>query len=39
MKILIVAHFSGLVNGDNNRFNYLADLLSADDEVELVTSD
>lgn len=39
MRILIVAHFSGMTKGDNNRFNYLAKLLAENNEVELITSD
>jgi len=40
LDILMIAHFCGDFDGrDNNRFNYIADLLSKDFAVELVTSD
>lgn len=40
MDIVILADFCGQLNEqDNNRFLYIADMLSADNEVELVSSD
>lgn len=39
MKILIIAHFSGIPNKQNNdRFNYIARILSKENEVELITT-
>lgn len=40
MDVLIIADFCGQLNGqDNNRFIYLANLLSENNEVEIVSSD
>lgn len=40
MDILIIAHFSGPLDGrGNGRFLYLAELLAGEHEVELVTTD
>ncbi len=39
MKILIIAHFTGIPNEkDNNRFNYIANILGGNNKVELITS-
>ncbi|MCH5154162.1 MAG: glycosyltransferase family 4 protein [Clostridiales bacterium] len=39
MNVLMIAHFCGKLDGGNNRFLYLAKLLSKDNDVELITSD
>lgn len=39
MKVLIIAHFSGdFCKTDNVRFKYIADLLSSNNKIEIITS-